>query len=144
VLKDRTLINKSNASKLAKLTKDIAHTESTLRNSQSAAAEIKGLELELGELNQQLLLINEDLSELNFKLMRKRQTISQLRTRNQSSAMQVSTLTNQTPTFPSKELYSEQPKLPSEDPPNPTEALKNIEQLINRYERIKSKDEHKH
>ena len=52
------------------------------------------MELELGELNQRLLLINEEVSELNFKIIRKKQTVAQLRTKDEASRAQMATLTN--------------------------------------------------
>lgn len=62
VIKERTKINKRNMAKLNTLKKEIAALDETNHIKTAKNDEIKSLELEMGELNQELLLVNEDIS----------------------------------------------------------------------------------
>jgi hypothetical protein len=61
VCKDREEINKKNQLKLRSLKHEISNLSSKKLNLNQQDYDIKSLELEIGELNQQLLLLNNDL-----------------------------------------------------------------------------------
>jgi predicted nucleic acid-binding Zn-ribbon protein len=81
VLKDRNRINKANSSKLHKLSKEVDSLEDVLSHKKHNTSEAKQLELEIGDLNQELLLLNDNVSEIEFKIKRKEVVVEELRER---------------------------------------------------------------
>lgn len=81
VIKERTKINKRNMAKLNTLKKEIAALDETNHIKTAKNDEIKSLELEMGELNQELLLVNEDISELDYKIKKKSKAIEDMKSK---------------------------------------------------------------
>ena len=127
--------------------------------------------MELGDLNQQLLLVNEEIAQQHYKVSKKKQMIDELHSRIQAHRQLDPVLpssptppaiseedqpsispprshspspspsprrrSSHTPSFPSRE-WTQQESQPSQ--PQSRESQQNIQQLINRFEQIKSRD----
>lgn len=80
VASQRAKVNRNNTQKLKSQEKTIESLRSSRRGA-DRHEECRGAEFELGELNQQLLLVNEDIAKHNYKLTKKKQLIEDMHTR---------------------------------------------------------------